>query len=365
MNTHWVRFVFVVGLVGGHLVSITGCVHHLYKPTERANETLWATTPDGWRLALHHFIPPIQATKRNHPVLVCHGISSNKYNWDLTDRLSFPYYLAKQGFDTWAVELRASGSSQPPKNSENELWNYSFDDYVLLDVPTLVETVLKHTKQTKVHWVGHSMGGIVLYGYLQRVRQDTIQSATVVGSPPYILDHNQNLLRVAENAHGLAKRFRMLPNKTATQLGAPLAAAPFLDEMRLVWNYDNLQPDVARLAAANAVSNLSSNIVMQILNHGRAGPIVSQDNQHNYTSAMNRIRVPIFFVAGALDQLAPPAVLMYGYRSVASVDKRLEVLGKANGYRADYGHMDMCIGKHAPEEVFGLLGDWIVDHDGR
>jgi len=133
--------------------------------------------------------------------------------------------------------------------------------------------------------------------------------------------------------------------------------------MRLVWNYDNLAPGVARLAAANSVDNLSALVAQQMRGDSGTGHIRSVDGRYDYTQGMERIEVPMLFLAGALDQLAPPAVLLDGYARVSSPDKKLEVLGVANGYSQDYGHVDLCIGKSAPDEVYPLIGNWLLEHD--
>ncbi len=57
------------------------------------------------------------------------------------------------------------------------------------------------------------------------------------------------------------------------------------------------------------------------------------------------------------------ACLRYAYEHVSSKDKTYRELGLANGYRADYGHLDIILGKHAPDEVFPYLADWIDKHN--
>ncbi len=346
------------------LLAVTPhCAHLLYLPQERASEILTTMTEEGWQLALHHFPATGSGPRRQFPVLICHGIMSNKYNWDLTDQLSLPAHLARQGFDTWAVELRASGHSQKPGPYNQLHWDYSLDDYVQYDLPALIDFVRGHSGRKQVHWVGHSMGGLVLFGYLQRVRQDTIRSAIAVASPSYLLDHNHNLNFAMDMARSLDGVFKPVPTGTVSKMGSFLAGSPLLADMRIIWNYDNISPSTARLAAANAVENISPRVVAQMVSPLAGGPILSADGQYNYTAGMERIQVPFFFVAGMLDQLAPPAVVMSAYQSVASTDKRLAVLGRANGYRRDYGHVDLCLGETAPGEVFPLLADWIIDHD--
>ena len=74
--------------------------------------------------------------------------------------------------------------------------------------------------------------------------------------------------------------------------------------------------------------------------------------------------MPIFFVVGSLDQMAPPAVMVEAFQKVGSKQKRIEVLSRANGYTHDYGHVDLVLGKSAPAEVFPLLEEWLAAHEG-
>ncbi len=344
-------------------LGCTSCGHWLYPMEVRATEVLYATTEDGWRLALHHFAPPEGLPKRHHPVIVCHGISSNIANWDLTERLSFPLYLARLGFDVYAVELRGSGASDEPSVFNDLSWDYSADDYIDKDLPALIDFVRERTGVEQVHWVGHSMGGMVLYGYLERVGEAAIRSGTTVGSPAYVLDHNDNINRMTWLVPLLDFFFDGVPSGFLTNLIAPLAGWPLVDEQHLIWNYDNMTPRSARLAAAHAVSNSSVNIWVQFAGGVDTGSLRSMDGSYDYSANLGEISAPILFAAGALDQLVPPALVMQAYREVASPDKQLVVFSRANGHAHDYGHVDMALGESAPLDVFPVLADWIIDHD--
>ena len=155
-----------------------------------------------------------------------------------------------------------------------------------------------------------------------------------------------------------------LPTGTLARMVGPLAWPSWLAPMSLVWNDRNMDPAVARAAAAHAVDNVSSRVVGQLMASRADGRMRSADCQHDYTAGLSAIWVPIFFVAGALDQLAPPSVMAEAFRRVSSTDKRIEVLSRANGYRADYGHVDLAIGRHAPREAWPLYLRWLVAHDG-
>ena len=359
----WWRYAITALWIGTSGLGAGGCAHWMFRAPEHASEVIYARTEDGWNIALHHYPKAAGSPARQAPVVVCHGITSNRFNWDLTDRLSLPLYLASLGFDTWSIELRGGGLSRKPGGVSDEGPRISLDDYILRDVPAVIQEIQKKTGSPQVHWVAHSMGGTVLYGYLQRVRQDTIRSATMVAAPSSALDHNHKLQRTWAIARWVGDLIDELPTGTASKMGALLASVPLSDEMRLVWNYDNLGPGVARLAAANSVDNLSALVVQQMGGDSGTGHIRSVDGRYDYTQGMERIEVPMLFLAGALDQLAPPAVLLDGYERVSSPDKKLEVLGVANGYSQDYGHVDLCIGKSAPDEVYPLIGNWLLEHD--
>ena len=327
-----------------------------------ATETVYIETADGWRLALHHYEPSGQI-KRSHPVLICHGITSNRHNWEITKEISFPRYIAAQGFDTWLVELRGSGKSDKPHWFGKHEADYTFDDYAIYDLPAAINFVTKRTQTKQLHWVGHSMGSMVVYAYLQRIGDEKIRSATAVGSPPMVPDGNV----VVNNSIPLFPLveffFDELPAGWLTKLGGILAYPDLLPHMHLFWNYDNISSQTARLAATHAVDNLPTTVVKQLVDAADQGYLSSANGKYNYTQGLQDITVPFFFLAGALDQLAPPWVVIQAYQRVNSPKKRIEILSEANGFKHDYGHVDLVLGESAPEEVFPLLLEWVTDND--
>ena len=90
------------------------------------------------------------------------------------------------------------------------------------------------------------------------------------------------------------------------------------------------------------------------------GVLTSSDQRHSYTDGLSNVSVPIFFVAGANDQLAAPALIRRALQKVQSDEVRFEVLSRSNGYAHDYGHVDMLLGVHAADEVLPLLVDWLA-----
>ena len=133
--------------------------------------------------------------------------------------------------------------------------------------------------------------------------------------------------------------------------------------MHIVWNDRNMTPLGARQAAAHAVDNLAFGVVEQLTASATNHRLQSADGLTDYTAGMGRIQTPIFFVAGALDQLAPPVVVAEAYRRVHSPVKRIAVIGRAAGFTEDYGHVDLAIGRRARIEVYPLYLKWLVEQD--
>lgn len=340
-----------------------GCAAGMYPVGSRHAATLQVPTADGWHVALRHFPASRHIPPRRHPVILCHGIMSNTYTWDLDDEVSLAAWLQRRGFDVYALDLRGGGAAQRPGFFEGRGYTYSVDDYVKYDVPAAIEAVSARSGGRPVHWVGHSMGGIVMYGWLPDGEQARVRSLTAVGVPA-VLPHHVPLLTDGGALLPLAELlFDELPAGTLALLGAPWADQQAVRPLHILWNYDNLRPGSARVMAAHGTSNLPARVVRQFFDSLVAGRLQSADGAHDYTAAMSAITVPTLLIGGTLDHLAPPYSVMRAWRAIGSEIKRITILGRANGAAADYGHVDLTIGAAAPRDVFPLIFDWLVARD--
>ena len=104
----------------------------------------FVTTADGWRLARAPY-PPLGASRRRFPVLLCHGLGANRCSFDLGSDPSLAVYLARLGFDVWCLELRGHGRSDRPGLFSPRHFGWSFDDYLHIDLPTAIAKVQKIT----------------------------------------------------------------------------------------------------------------------------------------------------------------------------------------------------------------------------
>ncbi|MBK8397119.1 MAG: alpha/beta fold hydrolase [Leptospiraceae bacterium] len=152
-----------------------------YAVTDIADEVFFGITNDGWNLAIHRH-KPIKPLANAYPIILVHGIVTNKYFMDLDADHSLAYHFKKLGYDVYAVSLRGCGKSY----NETDNTNYSFDDMVDKDVPTIIEEVCNISGKQKVNWVAHSMGAMIMYSYLgisNKKQKEKVKSFVSLGGP--------------------------------------------------------------------------------------------------------------------------------------------------------------------------------------
>ena len=344
---------------------LSGCTHWLYPVEQRDEPELFLIeTEDGAQIALHRFVSDADATQLRDrtPILFCHGIMSNRFSFDLIADRSFPRHLASLGYDVWMLELRNSGAAASPSLFGTSNYEHSMDAYIDHDVRTAIDTVIARTGQPKVHWVGHSMGSMVLYGYISRHSDSKLASIVSFGGPPQeLFDGNLVMQLGVKMAPLVTGLLDQVPSGWLVKMNSIGAWPAVLPQMHLIWNYDNVDADTARLAAAHAVDNIASGVLEQFRQAAKRGVLTNTMETHSYTDGLAKVSVPIFFVAGANDQLAAPALMRRALMKVQSKEVAFEVLSRANGYSHDYGHVDMLLGLTAADEVLPLLVDWLEE----
>ena len=139
-------------------------------------------TRDDWRIALYHY--PAASRRYETPVLLCHGLGANRFNFDLGPEVSLARHLQQEGFEVWSIDLRGRGNSgRCSRGARCSGSTHVFDDYVREDAGAAIRHVLGETGASQAHWIGHSMGGLVLYAVLQGEEAESIASGVAIASP--------------------------------------------------------------------------------------------------------------------------------------------------------------------------------------
>ncbi|GJQ87639.1 hypothetical protein Trydic_g17464 [Trypoxylus dichotomus] len=122
-------------------------------------------TSDGYLLDLHR-IPYGRGNggQTNKPVaFLMHGILSSSADWvNMGPTKSIAYQLADAGYDVWMGNARGNTWSRKHiiynPNSDSEFWDFSWHEIGSIDLPTMIDYVLRVTGQQQVFYIGHSQG---------------------------------------------------------------------------------------------------------------------------------------------------------------------------------------------------------------
>ncbi len=316
----------------------------------------FARTPDGWDLALHHY-PGSRAGAP--PIILCAGYACNRHFLDFDDRYSLARFLARQGLDVWVLELRGHGLSEPVHRRRSA---WTFDDFVRFDVPTALAYVCDHAGRPPV-WIGHSMGGMVVYAALGQDVSATAANVPVAG-----------LITIASPV-----AFPPVASRMMRGLGQFLLSLPFPerlpqhDVLVALWavagwspgaatigmNPANVDPRVFSRALRLFICNVPRTMLRQLAQWSLSGEFTSCDGRVDYRANLHRITAPALVIAGAADRLAPPTTVRFAFDHICSAAKSYREFGVQQGDAVDYGHIDLIFGRRAPEEVFAAIVRWI------
>jgi pimeloyl-ACP methyl ester carboxylesterase len=271
---------------------------------------------------------------------------------DLDARHSMARWFAARGREAWTVSLRPNGAYFGPGGGTAPLAKpgYDLDALVDQDISTAVAYVRGASKAPLIDYVGHSLGGIVLYGYLGMGGQG-IGAAAVLGSPMR-LDLGGPVDAVLPAAAGLLDPSWILPVRGPSSLTIPLAG--LLQDSPgelLLYNPENTPHVLFQRLMAETTEDVSVGLLRQLAEMLRTGELKRHDGSRDYRKLLAAVTTPVLVVAGKRDRLATVPAVKAGYLALGG-PKEWRLVGVETGARADYGHMDLAIGDRAAEEVW-------------
>jgi len=286
-----------------------------------------ARAADGVDLALYR-AEPEPSRKRTHapPLLLVHGTFSNRHFFLGAGERGLARYLAAAGYDAWVAELRGHGRSG--ERGRTAAWH--FEDWIRLDAPALLHAVREATGAARVVWIGHSAGGVIGVAYLGLNDGGAPDVAGIVmaGAPAPSRPGAWHV-PLSMAGYGIT---RLLGRFPARALGiGPEDELPGIMSQWLAWNV--------------------------------RGRWVGADGT-DYLANARRIDVPVLAIAGGGDIIAPPSSCRRLLEHIGGTDRQLLVCGRRQGFAENYTHDRMIISRHARDEVWPRIRDWLGERFG-
>ncbi len=331
-----------------------------------ADEVHYVDTPDGVRLSLKRFLPRteegVRITPRRvqTPVLCVPGLGANSRNFDAPLPNGLAPWLARKGREVWVIDLRGTANSPVPKK---EWRNITFDDFVDYDLPAAIPYICEAAGARSLDWLGHSMGGMVLYAMLARGTATQVRSAITLGTP----------IGFPENwavAHFLKPVRKLAPHLPGLYVRRIMRAmTPFLlrhDNVPGIRNWletKNVDPHYMRSIAYAAVEEVPSGLLVQFVDWIDKDVFRSKDQTFDYRARLAGAQLPVLVVSAPADKLGTPAATERALGLLENSESM--VCGIDHGFSTDYGHVDIVFGREAPREIFPRFLAFLEAQDQR
>ena len=287
----------------------------------------WILTEDNAEVAVTHITGDANQ-KATKPVILLHGTYSKRNFWLSPKGIGLGKYLADNGFDVWIPELRGHGLS--PKG--NAFSAITAEHQIRYDIPAIQSFVFTRTG-IPVVWICHSFGGVYA---LAALSCNWLDSATVGGMITFgsQISKGESFLKVPPLAWLSKMILRLLGHFPATKFG--------------------MGPEIE-----------SSGTMIEIIQWKSLWGKWINSEGISYWEGLKQIQLPVCCFAAAADKNDPPEGCRILYDHIGSVRKEFILLGKQNGFLADYDHIGMIISKESQTEIWPLIADKIESMCGK
>ncbi len=266
-------------------------------------------------------------------VFLLHGsMEDSKIFYSKSNRGLAPF-LARQGYDVYAIDLRGRGLSTPAISRSSD---FGLFEAITEDIPESLERIKEIKGQYPEHWMAHSWGGVLLMAALARFEYLHPKTQVLFSSKRNIWVKNpMRYLQIDLIWKGLfallIKIYGYLPHHPRFFGSSDESAGFHRDTTDWV----------------NAVRWIDS----------RDG--------FDYDEACSNIAFPpSLYLTGANDQvLGHPEDVLRFKEQVKNPPDKFVLLSKQAGFMHDYDHINIMTHKDAEEDHFQLVLNWIRELD--
>ena len=291
--------------------------------------------------AQSHFIPLANTDDKIHikrffkdanakPMFCLHGSIENGrifYSKDFEKGLA-PFF-AKNGYDVFVADMRGKGKSTPKISASSK---YGMYDCIDKTIPAIVKFIQELKGKTAQTWVAHSWGGNLLNCFLiKKPNFVNVEKAVFFGVKRKITINNPTKWYMLNYGwHFMGKRW-------LKQFGY----LPFGDK---------------KLGGDN-----EPKLFYEEINDWIKGDWIDKQDGFNYAQKVENINLPkSLWLAGKNDKvLGHPKDVKKTMTETKNAKSEFWLLGKANGFKNNYGHNDMLIHKDCVNDIFPKVLKWL------
>jgi pimeloyl-ACP methyl ester carboxylesterase len=305
---------------------------------------LRVTTDDGVSLSIQRFAPAERPARG--AVVMQHGLGSNGLVFTLSG-VSLAEHLCALGYDCFVPDLRGAGKSgRAPADG-------GLDAYLEADVPAILRAALEHSGQRQVQWIGHSMGGFLMWMYGLEHPDAPVSRLVTIGSA---IDYRpgRSVYRSLQRLLPLVSFLPALPFALITRALSPVAGqGPIFLPEGMNFFRSNVEREVCRRLMAGGFAAIPLPLFDALKTTFSEQGFSRASGAITYLTRMGEFRIPTLVVGGSRDPQATPEAVAATFEHLSGVrDKRLLMCGVPHGHGDDYGHFDLIVGKRAASEVW-------------
>lgn len=311
------------------------------KPRGPAPERYYVRAEDGWECPLERHLPPPGAP--GEPVILAHGLGTGGQSFDLHEDVSLVTALTAAGFQVFTFSHRGDRGTIAPAGARG----FDFDDIVAQDVPAAIATARRLSGFERVLWVGHAMGGQLLYAHLARGGADEIAAGVALCAAV-------RFPRPASHVRLAALTARLLPERWALPTrGVQRALSAVADQELWAPLARDLDGPTGRGLLLHAGEDIPAGLVRQVARWICSGTLCDRGDRLDYLAAIEGLSFPLMAVAAAGDGICPPESARPAFEALAAESARWLCLGEG------FGHLDPLLGRRARAEVHPEVVAWL------
>jgi len=202
---------------------------------------------------------------------------------------------------------------------------------------------------------------MIMFAYLGTHQDPRIKGFVALSAPMYLVHPTNDIYELMADQTNFVQIGNLATGTNLRAIFGTLAGNAMKTPIdQLFLNEENVDPNLLRVFYYANQEDISPGQLDQLLQYVKAGNFLSYDGKINYTQNLGKVTVPVLQVLGQLDNMAEPGFAAEVHKRIGAKDKKLRVFGRINGYRADYGHDDIILGKYARDEVFPYIRDWLT-----